>query len=40
MLKETGISGSRRGETLSMEEFAALSRAYVPIREEGGNDER
>ena len=27
MLKTTGIDGVRRGETLSMEEFAALSRA-------------
>ena len=27
MLKATGIDGTRRGETLSMEEFAALSRA-------------
>ena len=27
MLKSTGIDGTRRGETLSMEEFAALSRA-------------
>ena len=28
MLKVTGIDGKRRGETLSMDEFAALSRAY------------
>ena len=28
MLKITGIDGQRRGETLSMEEFASLSRAY------------
>lgn len=28
MLKTTGIDGQRRGETLSMEEFASLSRAY------------
>lgn len=28
MLEITGIVGTRRGETLSMEEFAALSRAY------------
>ena len=38
MLRDTGIDGSRRGETLSMDEFAALSRAYDPINEEGGKD--
>jgi hypothetical protein len=43
-LRETGIDGSRRGETLFMEEFAALSRAYGPINvdsgEEDGKDEK
>ncbi|MBF0709572.1 16S rRNA (adenine(1518)-N(6)/adenine(1519)-N(6))-dimethyltransferase RsmA [Alkalihalobacillus hwajinpoensis] len=28
VLQETGIDGTRRGETLSMEEFAALSNAF------------
>ena len=35
MLKKTGIDGSRRGETLSLEEFAALSRVYCEWEEEG-----
>ena len=35
MLKKTGIDGSRRGETLSLEEFAALSRVYCECMEEG-----
>ncbi|HWR31053.1 MAG TPA: 16S rRNA (adenine(1518)-N(6)/adenine(1519)-N(6))-dimethyltransferase RsmA [Negativicutes bacterium] len=39
MLGETRIDGGRRGETLYMEEFAALSRAYGPIKEDGGKDE-
>jgi len=32
MLKLTGIDGGRRGETLGMEEFAALSRAHYAER--------
>lgn len=32
MLTETKINGGRRGETLSMEEFAALSRSFSPIQ--------
>ncbi|MHC1759791.1 MAG: 16S rRNA (adenine(1518)-N(6)/adenine(1519)-N(6))-dimethyltransferase RsmA [Negativicutes bacterium] len=39
MLGETGINGGRRGETLSMEEFAALSRAYGLIRKDSAKDE-
>ena len=35
MLRETGIDGTRRGETLSLEEFAALSRVYCEWKEEG-----
>ena len=34
MLKETGIDGTRRGETLTLEEFAALSRIYGRMKEE------
>lgn len=34
MLKETGIDGTRRGETLSLEEFAALSRILCVLKEE------
>ena len=40
MLRDTGIDGGRRGETLSMEEFAALSRAYGPIQEDEENDKK
>ncbi len=40
MLRDTGIDGGRRGETMSMEEFAALSRAYGPIQEDEGNDKK
>lgn len=39
MLQETGIKGERRGETLSLEEFAALSRSYARNRKEGVSDE-
>ncbi len=39
ILRDTGIDGGHRGETLSMEEFAALSRAYDMIREEADTDE-
>lgn len=38
MLKETGIDGTRRGETLFMEEFAMLSRAYYGLEQEGNAD--
>ena len=38
MLEETGIEGTRRGETLFMEEFAALSRAYYALEQEAGVD--
>jgi 16S rRNA (adenine1518-N6/adenine1519-N6)-dimethyltransferase len=31
MLKGTGIDGTRRGETLFMEEFASLSRVYYAL---------
>jgi 16S rRNA (adenine1518-N6/adenine1519-N6)-dimethyltransferase len=31
MLGSAGVDGGRRGETLSMEEFAALSRAFAAI---------
>ncbi len=34
ILNETGIDGTRRGETLSMEEFAALSNAFYKRKEE------
>ena len=34
MVKETGIDGTRRGETLSLEEFAALSRVFYSLKEE------
>ena len=34
MLKETGIDGTRRGETLTLEEFAALSRILSALKEE------
>ena len=39
MLQETGIKGERRGETLSLDEFAALSRSYARNRKEGVSDE-
>ena len=39
MLDETGINGGRRGETLSLEEFAALSRTYGQIREDSAKNE-
>ncbi|WLR58032.1 16S rRNA (adenine(1518)-N(6)/adenine(1519)-N(6))-dimethyltransferase RsmA [Guptibacillus hwajinpoensis] len=34
VLQETGIDGTRRGETLSMEEFAALSNAFYNRKNE------
>ncbi|MDO6658512.1 16S rRNA (adenine(1518)-N(6)/adenine(1519)-N(6))-dimethyltransferase RsmA [Anaerobacillus sp. 1_MG-2023] len=34
VLQETGIDGTRRGETLSMEEFAALSNAFYSRKDE------
>ncbi|MFK3961805.1 16S rRNA (adenine(1518)-N(6)/adenine(1519)-N(6))-dimethyltransferase RsmA [Guptibacillus hwajinpoensis] len=34
VLQETGIDGTRRGETLSMEEFAALSNAFYSRKNE------
>ena len=39
ILGDTGIDGGRRGETLSMDEFAALSRSYGAIVEDGGKNE-
>ena len=39
MLQETRIKGERRGETLSLDEFAALSRSYARNRKEGVSDE-
>mgnify|MGYP003606432105 FL=1 len=39
MLQDTGIKGERRGETLSLDEFAALSRSYARNRKEGVSDE-
>ena len=39
MLQETGIKGERRGETLSLDEFAALSRSFAYNRKEGVSDE-
>ena len=36
-LSSTGIDGIRRGETLSIEELAALSRA-LPVADQGGRD--
>lgn len=38
MLKVTGIDGTRRGETLFMEEFASLSRAYYELEREAHTD--
>ena len=35
MLKTTCIDGTRRGETLSLEEFAMLSRVLFQLKEEG-----
>ncbi len=32
LLEKTGIDGTRRAETLSVEEFVALANAYRPIR--------
>ncbi len=32
ILKETGIDGKRRAETFSLEEFAALTNAWVKLR--------
>ena len=39
MLQQTGIKGERRGETLSLDEFAALSRSFAYDRKEGVSDE-
>lgn len=39
MLQQTGIKGERRGETLSLDEFAALSRSFAYNRKEGVSDE-
>lgn len=34
LFEETGIDARRRGETLSLEEFIALARAYLALRKE------
>ncbi|MEN0098463.1 MAG: 16S rRNA (adenine(1518)-N(6)/adenine(1519)-N(6))-dimethyltransferase, partial [Brucella pseudogrignonensis] len=31
LLEKTGIDGTRRAETLSVEEFVALANAYRPV---------